>query len=767
MYTRSSPFTEAKKSPSGLQTFPDSASAAQRPANGWLHYSNLRVEAVIFMLLALTFAAVLGQGAITRKELSFTPKDGRSPAQIFFPYTYADNGENGKTVVRTDMQRPLKWGCDLKPGARYPFCGYGISLIQDGKGMDLSHMQKIRLRMTYTGVGDSMRIVVKTRVPKSLQGRIDDQTMPLMAEFDVVNGMNDIELSDGQLIPETWWLQRYKLTKGNVDTDLSQVLAIELVSGNNIANGRFNASVERITFSGASLSTAQWYLIILGVWLVLTGGFLVFRFLDLRRGYETRRLRLAEEKAVLARAHTAAEAASAAKSQFLANMSHELRTPLNAILGYAQLLKMSTLTDQQMSAVKTIHHSGEHLLTMITDILDIAKVEAGKLELLPTAFDIRACIQTVGQMVRLRAEEKGLTFAVTVGADVPYDVIGDQKRIRQVLINLLGNAIKFTMHGMVRLEASVVSRGDGTVCLRFDVQDTGIGIPEAQISRIFRPFEQAGNAIDRSGGTGLGLAITHQIVTMMQGEITVESRPGEGSRFRVEVPFPLAPAASEDAAPDISAVPAIDGSRYEVLIVEDVEANRTLLKTSLSALGFRVSEAVNGCEAIERAAAHRPDIILMDVEMPVMGGLEAVSRLRDRPTTATTPIIVLTANPSQEAETAALSAGANRLLPKPVDLDVLTACITGLLSAGDDVKAAPVNDAEAVLIAPPADVLDRLLDFARAGNLRAIRKELPMIVALGPQYEPFAVRLDALAATYQSPAVLRLIEQYAYERTAA
>jgi signal transduction histidine kinase/CheY-like chemotaxis protein len=764
LYTRSAQSTEAKKSPSVPPSPQESISGQSRTGKAWLHYSNLRVEAVIFMLLVLTFAAVLGQGAITRKEMHLTPKDGRAPTQIFYPYTYSDDGEQGRTVVMTDRQRPLKWGCELKPGAVYPFCGYGLSLGEDakGNGMDLSHVQKIQLRMTYSGVGDSMRIVVKTRLPKSLQGKVGDQTMPLMAEFDVVDGMNEINLSEGQLIPETWWLQRHKLANGTVETDLSQVLAVELVSGNNIPTGRFSASVERITFSGASLSTAQWYLIILGVWLVLTGGFLVFRFLDLRRGYEARRQRLGEEKAVLARAHATAEQASAAKSQFLANMSHELRTPLNAILGYAQLLKMGALTEQQLAAVKTIHHSGEHLLTMITDILDIAKVEAGKLELLPAAFDIRACVMNVGQMVRLRAEEKGLSFLVTIAADVPAEVVADQKRIRQVLINLLGNAIKFTSTGVVRLDVSLVSADDGSARLRFDVIDTGIGIPEAQIGRIFRPFEQAGNAIDRSGGTGLGLAITHQIVTMMDGDITVESKPGEGSCFRVEALFPLA-VTEGNAAPSPRV---LDGSRYHVLIVEDLEANRALLRTALAPKGFRISEAVNGCEAVERAAASRPDIILMDLKMPVMDGLEAIGRLRGRPATADIPVIVVTANPSHDAEAAALSAGANRLLAKPVDLDQLNACMAELLKPGKN-EAVPTADSEPVVIPPPADVLDRLLDLARSGNLRAIRKEVPAIVAMGRQYEAFSVRLDALAATYQSPAVLRLIEQYAHKRTAA
>ncbi|MBW8883101.1 MAG: hypothetical protein JF615_17280, partial [Asticcacaulis sp.] len=372
-----------------------------------------------------------------------------------------------------------------------------------------------------------------------------------------------------------------------------------------------------LDFQGAYLSTAQWYLIILGAWLVATGGFLVYRFLGLRKGYEERQRRQAEEARVLAEARAAAEQASSAKSQFLANMSHELRTPLNAIIGYAALLKDSELSEKQISAIRTIQQSGEHLLTMITDILDIAKVEAGKLELLPGAFDIRACVMAVAQMIALRAQEKGLAFAVVIDDAVPYSVFADQKRVRQVLINLLVNAVKFTSAGEVRL--------------------TGVGIAHDHIDRIFRPFEQAGNSIDRSGGTGLGLAITHQIVTMMDGAIGVESRLGEGSCFRVEITFALA-----------------------------------------------------------QGAARLPE-------------------------------------PGEPAP-----------LPQP-----------------------ETDEGEAALVAPAGEALERLLVLARAGNLRAIRKEIPAIKALGPQYLAFAERLDALAAAYQSPAVLRLIEHSAQERTAA
>jgi signal transduction histidine kinase len=359
--------------------------------------------------------------------------------------------------------------------------------------------------------------------------------------------------------------------------------------------------------------------------------------MGLRRGYEERQRRAAEEARVMATAHAAAEQASAAKSQFLANMSHELRTPLNAIIGYAQLLKGAEVGDRERSAITTIEHSGEHLLAMISDILDIAKVEAGRLELLPAVFDLRACIDTVGQMIRLRAEEKGLLFRVAIADDIPRTVLADQKRVRQVLINLLGNAVKFTASGEVRLEVSVTGAHDGDVRLRFDIVDTGVGIPQDHIGRIFRPFEQAGNAIDRSSGTGLGLAITNQIVQMMGGDIRVESTQGEGSRFIVEAPFQLSDA---NALPD--AAPAV-------------------------------------------------------LEAPVT----------------------------------------------------------------------PSDAAADSMVAPAGETLERLLVLSRTGNLRAIRKEIPAIAALGPQYRPFAERLDALCAAYQSPAVLRLVEQVAQERTVA
>ncbi|WP_443750345.1 ATP-binding protein [Asticcacaulis solisilvae] len=721
---------------------------------GWLHITNLKFEAAIFMLIALTFAAVLGQEAITSKELAFTSQDSK-----YYPYSYTDKNDGGNSVL-TQSTTPLKWSCDLIPGkAQYLYCGYGLWLDQDnkGKGLDLSKYKDITIRFNYHGVGTRMKLTIQSAPPAELKAKMDKgETMPMVAIFDVAQGQNEIHLATTQFRAEQWWISKHSIPPDEAVSKLDNVISFAFGSGDLTPPGRLAVSVQKIDFKGVSISTAQWYLIILGAWLVATGAFLVLRFLGLRRAYEDRQRRQAEEARVLAEARIAAEDASAAKSQFLANMSHELRTPLNAILGYAQLLNGTALTPPQSSAVQTIYSSGEHLLTMITDILDIAKVEAGKLDLLPETFDIRACVQTVAQMIRLRAEEKGLDFTVSVAGDVPHSVVADQKRVRQVLINLLGNAIKFTQAGAVRMAVSAVAVEEGAARLRFDIIDTGIGIAPEHIGRIFRPFEQSGNSIDRSGGTGLGLSITHKIVQMMDGDITVESELGKGSRFRVEAVLPLA------AADETAQAPAQDCGRYEVLIVDDRKANVDLLKAALESRGFRVRTARNGLDAVASFDTAPSDVVLTDLKMPVLDGSEAIRRIRAR-ATRHVPVIAITANPSPEAEAEALAAGADRLLAKPVDLERLHQVMTGLLET-----SAAVREAEAKpVVVPQGEVYDRLLALAREGNLRAIRKEVPAIEALGPQYAPFASRLDALAAAWQSPAVLRLIEQGAEEKTAA
>ncbi|MBW8891646.1 MAG: hypothetical protein JF617_05600 [Burkholderiales bacterium] len=503
----------------------------------WLRYANLKIEAAIFLLIVVTFAAVLGQSAITRQQLVLSPLTGQ-----FVAYVYSDATSGGHSSISAEALKPLSWSCTIRDGVTYPYCGYGLRL-NNGKqdeGLDFSHFKTITLRFSYRGPGDRLKLIVKAALPASLRGKAGGEDMPVGLEFPIVNGRNEVRLPLSQLAPEQWWVANHGFSPQEARPDLSNVLAIEIGASGGATTQDLKVSVDDITFEGAYLSTEQWYLIILGVWLVLTGAFLVHRFLRMRREYEARQHRQAQETRVLARARAAAEAASSAKSRFLGNMSHELRTPLNAIIGYSYWLSRGDLTPKQLEAVKTIQSSGEHLLAVITDVLDLAKIEAGKLALVPAAFDLRDCIDGVRQMFRLPVEEKDLDFDVSVARDLPHMIVADQKRVRQVLINLLGNAVKFTSTGQISLRVSLVSQTDDTARLRFAVEDTGFGIPADQLESIFSPFEQAGSAAECSGGTGLGLSITRQIIEMMQGDIYVESTPGQGSRFTVEAPFPIA-----------------------------------------------------------------------------------------------------------------------------------------------------------------------------------------------------------------------------------
>jgi signal transduction histidine kinase len=513
----------------------------------WLAYANLKLEAAIFLLLVVTFAAVLGKSALTSQTLDFSPQSGR-----FASYTFSDAENGGTSTVSADPKRPLAWSCRIRKGVGYPYCGYGLQLDVGRKdaGVDFSRLQTVTLRLTYNGPGDRLRLSVKASPSPALRARIKDEFVPLAADFKVAQGRNEIQLPLSQLAPEQWWVATHNLSPEEAAPVLDKVHVVSITTSDAKAPSDLTVSVDNVTFQGSYLSAEQFYLIILGAWLVVTGGFLVLRMLSMRRTYETRQRRAAQEAHLLASAHAAEKAASSAKSRFLGNMSHELRTPLNAVIGYAYWLNRSDLQPKQREAVAAIQASGEHLLAMISDILDIAKIEAGKFELLDAPFDLRECVAGVGDMFRLPAEEKGLDFSVEIAADTPAGVVADRKRLRQVLINLLGNAVKFTEAGAVALKVQTVSEIAGeTARLRLVVEDTGVGVAADQLDAIFRPFEQVGDQISRSGGAGLGLSITRQIVEMMDGELRVESQPGQGSRFTVEATFAVAAADTIKAAP--------------------------------------------------------------------------------------------------------------------------------------------------------------------------------------------------------------------------
>jgi signal transduction histidine kinase/CheY-like chemotaxis protein len=361
-----------------------------------------------------------------------------------------------------------------------------------------------------------------------------------------------------------------------------------------------------------------------------------------------------------------AEVANTAKSAFLASMSHELRTPLNAILGFAQLLQLDdTLDARQRKGLGIIHRSGDHLLALINDLLDLSRIEAGKLDLHPARFDLPQSMQAVADLVRVKADEKGLGFVYEPPADLPRSAEADETRLRQVLLNLLSNAVKFTDRGEVRLRIESRERSADRVLLRFEVSDTGVGIAPAERAKIFQPFEQVGEIARRRGGSGLGLSISGQLLRLMGSHIEMESEPGQGSRFFFDLSLPLCDPAQPDSAAPLD-VTGYEGQRRRLLIVDDVAVNREILGAMLGRLGFEVAEACDGQHALDVADVVPPDLVLMDIVMPGMDGLEAIRRLRQAQATRHVPVIVASASATDRDRRASIEAGANAFLPKPI-----------------------------------------------------------------------------------------------------
>jgi signal transduction histidine kinase len=393
---------------------------------------------------------------------------------------------------------------------------------------------------------------------------------------------------------------------------------------------------------------------------------------ELLEGTVKQRTHQLEEQVMIARA------ASGAKGEFLANMSHEIRTPLNAVIGMTVIGSQAGDLAGKNYAFTKIKEASEHLLGIINDILDMSKIEAGKLELSEVNFRVRDVISRVENVIRFKTNEKKQEFTITVSDDVPAVLRGDNLRLAQVITNLIGNAVKFTPEkGRITLTVSLDGEAEGLCTLRFLVQDTGIGITEEQKSKLFRSFQQAESSTTRTyGGTGLGLAISRQIVELMGGGIWVDSEPGRGSTFGFTIRAPRAEIPPEDET--VEAEGALKKDEFKgsvILLAEDVEINREIVGALLEPTGVLVESAENGRQAVEifEKAPERYRLILMDVQMPVMDGYEAAQRIRSgkSPHAAAVPIIAMTANVFREDVERSISSGMNAHLGKPVELDKL------------------------------------------------------------------------------------------------
>jgi PAS domain S-box-containing protein len=460
-------------------------------------------------------------------------------------------------------------------------------------------------------------------------------------------------------------------------------------------------------------------------------------------------------------ARRVAEEANRAKGEFLAKMSHELRTPLNGILGYAQILSRDfSLGARQRENVAVIQHSGEHLLALINDILDLAKIEAGKLALEPGPLLLADFLRAIHRIILVQAQQKGLQLVWDTAPDLPTAVRADQRRLRQVLLNLLANAVKFTDRGQVSLSVSRPVPGR----LRFEVRDSGVGISAAQLSALFQPFEQVGEDLRRPEGTGLGLAISRQLVHLMGGEIQVESRPAQGSLFWFDLDMHLA-TIQPSASTGRQVMTGYNGPRKTVLVVDDVPENRSMLVDLLAPLDFELIEAANGREALDRAQVRPLDLVLTDLVMPEMGGWEFTRRLRELPGTARVPVIVVSADVFGGQGPELSAAGADAFLSKPIDTEELLGKIVALLKLEPTYEGLPDGHSmdarrDKQLAAPPLQELQLLHRLAQEGDMRQIIRWAERVTQLDEHYGSFTNQVRSLASQYQSRAVLSLIEQH-------
>ena len=370
-----------------------------------------------------------------------------------------------------------------------------------------------------------------------------------------------------------------------------------------------------------------------------------------------------------------AEIATRAKAEFLANMSHEIRTPLNAVIGMSELLLDSPpLTDVQLDYAHVIQTSGNNLLALINDILDFSKIESGHLELEAIPLNLAACVGDATLLLQSAATEKNLSLTREIDPALPADLIGDPTRLRQILINLLSNAVKFTAQGSVHLRCTARTDEHGRQLLCFSVCDTGIGIPAERLHRLFCSFSQVDSSTSRQyGGTGLGLAICHRLVTAMQGRIWVESTPGQGSNFQVEIP--LLAATAPHFAGEQKPVSTTPPAPLHILVADDHPTNRRVAQLLLSRIGYTSTTANDGIDVIAALENTPCDVLFLDVQMPRLDGLATARRLRADPRHAHLWIVAMTANALDSDREACLQAGMNDYLSKPITTQALAAAL--------------------------------------------------------------------------------------------